>query len=83
MNDNFQMSPLARVLVSILNKATWGAGVLLLAFAGILIFQRLTPEGSVIFKQGDLGFLGVLAALFLLAVYIIRSIKKEMERPGG
>jgi hypothetical protein len=83
MNDNYQMSPLSRVLIGILGKATWGALALLLLFAGILLFQRLTPDGKLVLEQGDLGFLGVLVALFFLAIYIIRSIKKEVERPGG
>jgi hypothetical protein len=82
MNDNFQMSPLARVLISILSKATWGALALLLLFGGILLLQRLTPEGKLVFEEGDFSFLGVLVAMFLLAVYIIRSIKKEVERSG-
>jgi hypothetical protein len=77
-----EMSPLARVLMGILQKGTWVAGGLLALFAGILLWQRYTPEGFV-WQQGDKGFLGLLAVLFALAVYLIRSFKKEMDNPGG
>jgi membrane protein DedA with SNARE-associated domain len=83
MNDDFKMSPLAHVLVSVLGKATWVAAALLILFGGILLFQRLTPEGTLALQDGDLGFLGVLAGLLLLAIYIVRGIKREIEKPGG
>jgi urea transporter len=77
-----EMSPLARVLMGILQKGTWVAGGLLALFAGILLWQRYTPEGFV-WQAGDKGFFGLLAVLFALAVYLIRSFKKEMDNPGG
>jgi hypothetical protein len=77
-----EMSPLARVLMTILQKVTWVAGGLLALFAGILVWQRYTPEGFA-WQQGDKGFLGLLAVLFLLAIYLVRSFKKEMDNPGG
>jgi hypothetical protein len=77
-----EMSPLARVLMTILQKGTWVAGGLLALFAGILVWQRYTPEGFA-WQQGDKGFLGLLAVLFLLAIYLVRSFKKEMDNPGG
>ena len=77
-----EMSPLARVLMGILQKGSWVAGGLLALFAGILVWQRYTPEGFV-WQQGDKGFLALLAILFALAVYLIRSFKKEMDNPGG
>lgn len=77
-----EMSPLARVLMGILQKGTWVAGGLLALFAGILLWQRYTPEGFV-WQAGDKGFLGLLAVLFALAVYLIRSFKKELDNPGG
>lgn len=73
-----EMSPLLRVLMGVLHKGSWAAGVLLVIFAGILLWQRHTPEGFV-FRQGDFGFLGVLAGLFLLAAYLVRSIGREMK----
>lgn len=77
-----EMSPLARILMSILQKGTWVAGGLLALFAGILLWQRYTPEGFV-WQQGDKGFLGLLVVLFVFAIYLVRSFKKEMDRPGG
>jgi hypothetical protein len=77
-----EMSPLARVLMGILQKGTWVAGGLLLLFAGILVWQRYTPSGFA-WQQGDKGFLGLLGVLFLLAVYLLRAFKKEMDKPGG
>lgn len=82
MSEDYKMSPLAQVLMGILRKGAWGAAALILLFAVILIFQRITPDGSVQFQDGDIGFLGVLAALLLLAIYLVRGIRKEMERPG-
>ena len=82
MNDNYQMSPLARFLVGILQKGAFGSAALLILFAGILTYQRMTPDGGIDFRQEDYGFLGVLAALLALAVYLVRAIKKEMNKPG-
>ncbi len=76
-----EMSPLARVLMGILQKGSWVAGGLLGLFAGILLWQRYTPEGFA-WQQGDKGFLILLVALFLFAVYLIRSFKKELEKSG-
>jgi hypothetical protein len=77
-----EMSPLARLLMTILQKGSWAAAALLALFAGILLYQRWTPAGFV-FEKGDVGFLGVLVALFLLAVYLVRGIKKEIDSSGG
>lgn len=77
-----EMSPLARLLMSILHKGSWAAGVLLLIFALILLGQRWTPAGLVL-QKGDVGFLGLLMALFLLALYLVRSFRKEMDGPEG
>jgi hypothetical protein len=76
-----EMSPLARVLMSILQKGSWIAAGLLALFAGILVWQRYTPTGFV-WQQGDKGFLIMLGVLFLIAVYLIRSIGKEIGGSG-
>lgn len=77
-----EMSPLARILMGILHKGSWVAGALLLAFAAILLWQRWTPAGFS-FQKGDFAFLGVLAFLFLLAAYLVRGIRRELDDPGG
>lgn len=73
-----EMSPLARFLMVILQKGSWAAAALLALFAGILLFQRWTPDGLVL-QKGDVGFLGVLGVLFLLAVYLVRGIGREVR----
>jgi hypothetical protein len=72
-----QMSPLAKLLVSILRWGSMGSAGLLVLFVGIFLWQKWTPAGLVLSRQ-DWGFLGVLVALLLLAVYLIRSIAKEI-----
>jgi Ca2+/Na+ antiporter len=77
-----EMSPLARILMLILQKGSWAAAALLALFAGLLLYQRWTPQGLVL-KQGDITFLVILGLLFLLAVYLVRGIKKEIQRNQG
>jgi hypothetical protein len=76
-----EMSPLAGVLMIILQRCTWVAAALVALFAGILVWQRYTPAGFV-WQPGDKGFLVLMGLLFLLAVYLIRSIGKEVGRSG-
>lgn len=78
-----EMSPLAGILMRILHKGAWAACVLIVLFAGILLYQRYSAEAGFVFKQGDFGFFSVLAALLLLAVYLVRGIRKELNNPGG
>jgi hypothetical protein len=78
-----EMSPLGRLLMTVLQRGSWAAGVLILAFAGLLLYQRLTPDGGFAFQPGDFAFFGVLAALLLLAVYLARGIRRELDRNGG
>jgi hypothetical protein len=76
-----EMSPLARVVMGLLQKGSWVAAVLIALFAGILLWQRHTPNGFA-WQTGDKGFLVLLALLFALAVYLIRSIGKEIGGSG-
>jgi hypothetical protein len=73
-----EMSPLARLLMGILQKGAWVAAVLVALFAGILVWQRHTPQGFV-WQQGDKGFLILLGLLFVFALYLVRSIGKEVS----
>ena len=54
----------------------------LVFFAGLLLYQRWTSDGLVL-QRTDYGFLAVLGALFLLAIYLVRGIAKELDKPGG
>jgi hypothetical protein len=76
-----EMSPLISILMGILKKGTWVAAVLLGLFAGLLLWQRYTPDGFV-WQQGDKGFLALLAVLFLFAIYLLRSFSKEISGSG-
>jgi hypothetical protein len=76
-----EMSPLARILMGILQKGSWVAAGLLVLFGGILVYQRWTPQGLVL-QRGDVGFLVLLGLLFLFALYLVRGIKQEMNGPG-
>jgi membrane protein DedA with SNARE-associated domain len=77
-----QMSPLAKFLMLILRNGSIGAVVLLVLFAGILFYQKITPDGHLAMTRQDWSFLGVLVALFLLAVYLVKAIAKEINKPG-
>lgn len=77
-----EMAPLAKLLMLILRNGSIGAAALLFLFAGISIYQNITPDGQLVMTREDWSFLGVLAALLLLALYLVRAIRKEIERPG-
>jgi cytochrome b561 len=73
-----EMSPLARLLLVILHKGAWGAAAAVLAVACLVVWQRWTPAGPAL-QQGDPVFLAVLVGLFLLAVYLVRGIRRELD----
>jgi hypothetical protein len=73
-----QMSPLAKLLVSILRWGSIGSAGLLVLFVCVFLGQKWTPAGPMLTRQ-DWGFLGVLVSLLLLSVYLIRSITKEIS----
>jgi hypothetical protein len=76
------MSPIARLLIAVLRWGSMAAAGLLLAFLGIFLWQRHTPEGFVLNRQ-DYGFMSVVVALLLLAFYLIRAIRRELDRHAG
>lgn len=75
-----EMSPLAKFLMLILKNGSIGAAALLVLFAGILLYQKITPDGNLAMTQQDWSFLGVLMALLFLAVYLVRAIAKEIGK---
>ncbi|MBK8771601.1 MAG: hypothetical protein IPM06_14340 [Rhizobiales bacterium] len=77
-----EMSPLARVLITILHRGAAISAVLLVAIAGLMLWQRWTPQGLV-FESGDKGFLAVIGLLLLLALYLVWGIRRELTHPGG
>lgn len=76
-----EMSPLARIFLVILHRGSWASAVLLALFAGILLWQRWGDEGLAL-QRGDVGFLVILGLLFLLAVYLVRAIRRELAGGG-
>ena len=77
------MSPLAELLLKILKNGAAVAAVLLLIFLGIALWQRVTPEGALVLNRQDYGFFAVVGFLILLAVWLVRAIGREIDRPGG
>ncbi len=77
-----EMSPLARVLITILHRGAAISAVLLVSIAGLMLWQRWTPQGLV-FESGDKGFLAVIGLLLLLALYLVWGIRRELIHPGG
>ena len=73
-----EMSPLAKFLMHILRNGSIGAAGLLMLFAGISIFQKMTPDGHLEMNKEDWTFLAVLCILLVFAIYLVRSINKEM-----
>lgn len=78
-----EMSSLAKILLIMLRGGSWFAGVLLLGFIGIILWQRMTPDGSLDLRRGDITFLAVVVFLVGLAVYLVRAITREIDKPGG
>lgn len=77
------MSPLASLLMRVLRSGAWAAAFALLAFLGIMLWQRVTPEGGLALNRQDYGFVAVVLALVALAIYLIRAIGREIHPPGG
>ena len=77
-----EMSPLAKFMMLLLQRGSWAAFGFLLLVVGIVIWQGITPEGTIVLSSQDYRFLGVIAAMAALAVYLVRAIGKEINRPG-
>jgi hypothetical protein len=75
------MSPLSRFLMQALRYACWASAGVIVLFAGIFLYQRWGGRG-IRFYSGDLSLLVVLAVLFLLAIYLVRALSSELNRPG-
>ena len=77
-----EMSPLAKFLMRILQQGSWAALAFLLLVAAIVVWQGVTPEGTIALTAQDYKFLGVIAFMAALAIYLVRAIGKEINRPG-
>ncbi len=74
-----EMSPLAKFLLHILRNGSIGSAALLVLFAGISIYQKITPGGHLAMTRQDWSFLAVLGTLLFLALYLVRAIAKEIR----
>jgi hypothetical protein len=77
-----EMSPLASLLMRILRNGAIAAAALLVLFITIAVYQALGPNWDVNGLQNEAGFIGVLVAMLMLAIYLVRSIGKELDKPG-
>ncbi len=73
-------SPIGRLILVVLRNGSIGAAALMALFIGINIWQHITPDGQLLIKGNDRGFLGVMIVLLLFALYLIWSIGKEMRK---
>jgi hypothetical protein len=78
-----EMSPVSGIIMRVLKYGVWVAGGLLLLFGSISVWQTRQADGSFLMTAQEWKFLGLLAILFLIAVYLLRSIGKEIEDPGA
>lgn len=56
-----------------------GAAALLLVFAVLFFYQKTTPEGHLNLTGQDWTFFAVIAGLILLALYLVKAIKAEID----
>ena len=76
------MSPLAKFLMRILQQGSWAALAFLLLVVAIVVWQGVTPEGTIALKAQDYKFLAFIFCMAALAIYLVRAIGKEINRPG-
>jgi peptidoglycan/LPS O-acetylase OafA/YrhL len=72
-----EMSPLGAMLLRILKVVTLGAAALLAVFLAISIWQGFQTA------KPDYGFDAVLAILLLGALWLYRSMGRELQNPGA
>ena len=73
-----EMSPLARMLVSILRWGCLATAVFMALFCGLFLYQKhLALEGA------DWRFLGLMVAMGAFAIYLAFSMTRELNKNGG
>ena len=77
------ISPLQRLLLGILRKGSLAAAGILLLFLAINIWQETNVDGLASLTRQDLSFMGLLAVMFLGALWLYRAIGREMRNPGA
>jgi hypothetical protein len=73
------MSPLGRLILRAMRAGAFFAAGCVLLFMGILIWQKWLSQTGPAANNGDFVFLGVLAILFVGALWLARSVSKELN----
>ena len=73
-----EMSPLARMLVSILRWGCWVTAGFMVLFSGVFLYQKhMALEGA------DWRFLGLMVVMGAFAIYLALSMTRELNKNGG
>ena len=72
------ISPLQRLLLRILRLSTLGAAILLAIFLAITFWKQANATGIEYFTRQDWSLIGLLAFMLLCALWLHRSIGREM-----
>jgi hypothetical protein len=73
------MSPLGRLILRAMRAGSIFAAGCVLLFMGILIWQKWLSQSAPPAKNADFVFLAVLALLFVGALWLARSVNKELK----
>lgn len=77
-----EMPPLARLALRAMRMGAVGAAGLVGLVIGIEAAKRWAAGGFGAVGRADVTFFAVLAALLLGALYLARSITRELRKPG-
>lgn len=74
------MSPLGRLILRAMRAGSLFSAGCILLFMGILIWQKwLSQSAPAQASNGDFFFLGFLALFFVGAIWLARSVSKELN----
>jgi xanthine/uracil permease len=74
------MSPLGRLILQAMRVGSIFVAGCVLFFMGILIWQKWLSQAAPPAVRGDFVFLGILAVLFVGALWLARSVSRELKR---
>lgn len=77
-----EMPPLARLILRAMRVGALGAAGFVILVIGIEAAKRWVGGGFGSMSRTDVSFFAVLAALLLGALYLARSITKELRKSG-
>lgn len=77
-----EMPPLARLILRAMRAGAVGAAGFVVLVIGIEAAKRWAAGGLGAINRADVTFFAVLAALLFGALYLARSITRELHKPG-